>query len=56
MNKEIPCYKFDRAVRYKPDEIASWMELRKQQVEEKDDKALVNDSGLELFESGASDE
>lgn len=56
MNKEIPCYKFDRAVRYKPDEIASWMELRKQAVEEKSDKSSLHDSGLELFASEASNE
>ncbi len=32
MNKAIPCYKFDRAVRYKPDEIETWMKVRKQEV------------------------
>jgi len=32
MNKEIPCYKINRNVRYKLDEIETWLESRKQVV------------------------
>ncbi len=60
MNKEIPCYKFNRAVRYKPDEIELWLEGRRQKVEEKDKKNLakseLNNVGKTLFESGAGND
>jgi excisionase family DNA binding protein len=32
MNKKIPCYKINRSVRYKPNEIETWLESRKQAV------------------------
>jgi hypothetical protein len=46
MKKEIPFYKFERAVRYKPDEIEKWLETRRQEV-----KAVHKDAGLGLFET-----
>jgi len=33
MRKEIPFYKINRSVRYKPNEIETWLERRKQAVE-----------------------
>jgi len=32
MQKEIPCYKINRSVRYKLNEIEIWLESRKQPV------------------------
>jgi len=42
MNKQIPSYKINRSVRYKLDEIETWLESRKQAVVA--DTAKINDA------------